>query len=75
MNDFRSKFTKWYYRRGYRMTYKPNDVELIFSCPLWIRPLVYFFFSPCAYYREFGYELGHCIESGLLGEPLLLNLD
>ena len=57
MNDFRTKFTKWYFRKGYRMTYKPrtcdDDIaELIFHCPWWVRPVVEFFFSPCVYYRE-----------------------
>ena len=65
MNNFRTKFTKWYYRKGYRMTYKPNDTELIFLCPLWIRPLVYVFFSPCAYYRESGYDFAQGFEEGL----------
>lgn len=52
MNDLRARFTKWYYRKGYRMDYRPYNTELIFHCPWLLRPLVYFFFSPCAYYRE-----------------------
>lgn len=40
------KFTKWYYRKGYRMVYKPCEygdgvAELIFICPLWVRPVYY----------------------------------
>lgn len=62
MFNFREKFTKWYYRKGYRMEYKPCDygdgvAELVFKCPFWVKPLVYVFFSPCEYYRENGYEL------------------
>lgn len=61
MSNFRIKFTKWYYRKGYRMEWKTCDfgdgvAEMIFRCPLWVRPLVYYFFSPCVYYREAGYE-------------------
>ena len=63
MNDFTTKFTKWYYRKGYRMVYKPCDYadsaagELIFICPWWVRPMVEWFFSPCVYYSEAGYNL------------------
>lgn len=61
MNDFRQRFTKWYYRKGYRMLYVPCNYGdtvpgLIFFCPFWVRPLVHMFFSPCAYYRETGYD-------------------
>lgn len=57
MSDFRSRFTKWYCRKGYRMVYKPphedsNIAELIFVCPLWVRPLVELLFSPSVYYYE-----------------------
>lgn len=60
MNDFRTRFTKWYCRKGYRMRYKHSNnkdglvAELIFSCPWWVRPFVEFFFSPSVYYREVG---------------------
>ena len=57
MNDLRAKFTKWYCNKGYRMIYKPpyDDsivAEMIFVCPLWVRPLVEFLFSPSVYYYE-----------------------
>lgn len=63
MDELRVKFTKWYCRRGYHMSYKPCDygdgvAELIFHCPWWVRPFVEWFFSPCVYYREVGYDLG-----------------
>lgn len=61
MTKLRSKFTKWYYRKGYRMEYRTCDyadgvAEMIFTCPFYVKPLVYFFFSPCVYYREVGFE-------------------
>ena len=70
MTDFRTKFTKWYYRKGYRMVYVPCSYgtivpEMIFICPWWVRPLVYFLFSPCAYYQESGYELDNYIDNRL----------
>lgn len=61
MNDFRTRFTKWYCRKGYRMVYKPCDygdgvAELIFFCPWWVRPIIELLFSPTVYYREIGKE-------------------
>lgn len=57
MNNLRERFTKWYYRKGYTVRYtneliENNAYELIFCCPLWVRPLVYFFWSPSVYYHE-----------------------
>jgi hypothetical protein len=70
MYNFRQRFTKWYYRKGYRMEYKPCSygdgvAELIFLCPWWVRPLVWLFFSPCVYYREMGYNFGQAFTDGL----------
>ena len=53
----REKFTKWYYRKGYRMLYKPCDygdgvAELIFICPWWVRLLASPLFVPTVYYKE-----------------------
>jgi hypothetical protein len=45
-----------------------NIAEIEFHCPLLVRPLVYFFFSPSVYYREIGYDVGCGIESGLMKE-------
>lgn len=61
MSNLRTKFTKWYYRKGYRMEWQRCDyadgvAAMIFVCPFWVRPLVSFFFSPTTYYREAGYE-------------------
>lgn len=71
MNDFRAKFTKWYYRKGYRMSYRSGEygivAELIFHCPFWIRPLVEWFFSPSVYYREYGLDVGETIVAGMGG--------
>lgn len=62
MINLRQRFTKWYYRKGYRMAYKHCDyadgvAEMIFYCPVLVRPLVEWFFSPSVYYSESGYEL------------------
>lgn len=59
MTNLRTRFTKWYYRKGYRMAYSPCDyadgvAELIFFCPLYVRALACIFFSPSVYYREVG---------------------
>ena len=74
MNDFRTRFTKWYYRKGYQMIYKPpcdhgeNVAELIFLCPWWIRPFVEFLFSPVVFYHEAGKDFADCFVQGLKGE-------
>lgn len=69
MDNLRKKFTHWYYRKGYRMVwtgeYAGADAAMIFVCPLWVRLLVYFFFSPSVYYSEEGRELGEIIEHRL----------
>ena len=57
MIDLRKKFTKWYYRKGYRMLWVPcpygdGTNEMIFTCPWWAKFLTYFFFSPSVYYAE-----------------------
>lgn len=66
MIKLRERFTKWYYRNGYRLTCKEYDTtfEMIFQCPLWVRPLVEWFFSPSVYYREVGYEFSDSLEAG-----------
>lgn len=70
MTDFRTKFTKWYYRKGYRMTWKPGDYEITFDCPFYVRPLGWLFFSPSTYYREDFYNIGAGIEDGLSGDRI-----
>lgn len=70
MTDFRARFTKWYYRKGYRMEYRPCDygdgvAELIFFCPLWVRPLVELFFSPVVFYHELGRDFADGFVQGL----------
>lgn len=44
------------------MEWKPCDYgdgvgEMIFHCPVWVRPLTWFFFSPSVYYAEVGYDI------------------
>lgn len=70
MIDLRKKFTKWYYRKGYRMMwhtcpYGDGVSEMIFSCPWWVKPLVEFFFSPSVYYAEEGYRFGQIVAERL----------
>jgi hypothetical protein len=69
MIKLRERFTKWYYRKGYRMTVKEYDItyEMIFQCPLWVRPLVEWLFSPSVYYREVGYEFSDGLDAGFGG--------
>lgn len=69
MITLRERFTKWYFRKGYRMEYRsnsPTDVELIFRCPFWVRPLVEYLFSPSVYYREIRNDVWEAVEIGLL---------
>ena len=61
MPDFRARFTKWYYHKGYRAEYIHCDygdgiAEVMFICPLWVRLLAEFFFSPSIYYYEYYLE-------------------
>ena len=54
---YHTKFTKWYYRKGYRMEYEPVDYadgvgRLTYICPWWVRPLASWLFSPSVYYHE-----------------------
>lgn len=70
MNNLRERFTKWYYRKGYRAVYKDSgpgskDVELIFYCPWWVIPLVWFFWSPSAYWTELGHDYADAFLQGL----------
>jgi hypothetical protein len=69
MTDFRTKFTKWYYRKGYRMYWTPCDYgdgvgSMNFVCPWWVRIFVGLFFSPSVYYYEVGYEVRNEIMEG-----------
>lgn len=73
MNKLRERFTKWYYRKGYRMEYRDcsigkSELELIFHCPWWVRPLVYLFWSPCVYYHEQGYDFAKGFMAGFSRE-------
>lgn len=71
MTELRQRFTKWYYRKGYRMVYKPCDygdnvAEMIFFCPWWVRPCVEWFFSPSVYYREAGHDVTDGLREALI---------
>ena len=70
MTNLRVKFTRWYYRKGYRMIYIPCDYAdgvagMIFDCPLWVRLLASFFFSASVYYREAGYDFGDSFDEAV----------
>ena len=56
MHKLRRKFTKWYYRKGYKATYLYTTDNYVFSCPWYVKPLL-FLFSPSIYNREIGEEL------------------
>lgn len=65
--DLRTKFTKWYYRKGYRMSpvfpaYGVGHIELIFVCPWWVKPLTWWLFSPSVYYAEQTHQFGDIVE-------------
>jgi hypothetical protein len=50
--DFRTKFTKWYYRKGYKIDYADGIGRIVYICPWWVKPLTAYFFSPSAYFQE-----------------------
>ena len=63
----RKRFTKWYFKRGYRFGYNfgpknyfSDDLVdtgvAVWDCPWWVKPLL-IFFSPSVYF----YELGDCV--------------
>lgn len=47
------RFTKWYVAKGYRYGFQFDlfHMRSIYTCPLWVRPLLVFF-SPSVYMRE-----------------------
>lgn len=54
---FRTKFTKWYYRKGYKLDYERVDYSddigrIVYACPWWVKPLATYFFSPWVYFHE-----------------------
>ena len=62
-------FTRWYYRKGYRMYYENCDygdlvASMSFECPWWIMPLL-IFFSPSIYFIEYQKEIGRWYEEGI----------
>lgn len=48
--DFRTKFTKWYHRKGY--TIDPRRSEMFYICPWWVKPIAGCFFSPSVFFHE-----------------------
>ena len=47
----RKRFTKWYFKRGYRFGYKVDNGVAVWDCPWWVKPLL-IFFSPSVYFYE-----------------------
>ena len=79
ITELRERFTKWYYRKGYRAYYKDvsfgfSEIELVFQCPWYIKPLVYILWSPSVYYEEFGREICNWFEYGIETAGNILNL-
>lgn len=55
--DFRTKFTKWYYKKGYKIDFEVVGFadgvgQMVYLCPWWIKPLTAYFFSPTVYFNE-----------------------
>lgn len=51
-SKLKSKFTQWYYNKGYRYRYKLKltKIEAKFMCPYWVLPLTKWLFSPSVYF-------------------------
>ena len=47
----RSRFTRWYFRKGYRAAWNLHAGSFEYRCPLWVKPLL-FLFSPSVYMHE-----------------------
>lgn len=47
----KTRFTRWYVRRGYEFGYT-NYFEAYYICPVWVKPLLPFLFSPSVYLVE-----------------------
>ncbi len=53
----RRRFTRWYVNKGYTMECKLCDygdgvAKLIFHCPIYVKFLTEWLFSPIVYYQE-----------------------
>lgn len=73
MDNLRERFTKWYYQKGYRAAYRDctigkPEIELVFYCPWWVRPLVWFLWSPSVYYYEQGFKFAKDFAAGFSRE-------
>lgn len=77
ITELRERFTKWYYRKGYRTNYdfsisSFNDFRVVFKCPFWLRPIVPLLFSPSVYYYEAGKEICNWFEYGMNSNDIKL---
>lgn len=50
MLKFRRRFTYWYIKKGYIFGYD-EQMNAVWKCPWWVRPLL-IFFSPSVYFRR-----------------------
>ena len=77
INRVRTRFTKWYVKKGYTFDYDFSDTPIIgddifrtpcgvpraiWKCPLWVRPFL-FLFSPSTYSVE---AWGKAIVEGMI---------
>lgn len=56
-SKLRSKFTRWYYNKGYSYTYifgRKLQIEAKFVCPFWVLPFARRLFSPSIYFMMRG---------------------
>lgn len=55
-NKYSKRFTKWFYRKGYRwaawLNPKTEEMEHGLQCPFWVKPLMVFF-SPSVYFSVY----------------------
>lgn len=51
MKNLKARFTRWYVRRGYKFGYR-KDLTAYYVCPVWVKPLLPFLFSPGVYAIE-----------------------
>lgn len=63
-SKLRSKFTRWYYNKGYSYKYtfgRKSQIEAKFVCPFWVLPLARRLFSPSIYFMMRGLDMMKCM--------------
>lgn len=75
MEWLKRKFTNWFVKKGYSFGYDFSNIETIdgvpfgdppacFKCPIWVRWLAVYLFSPSIYMYEIGNSLCEAISEG-----------